>query len=253
MGEARESSESSGTRPTKFEFVLNLQTARREFIRLLGGTAAVWPLARAQQAPAPVNPYASGDTAAKAPIDRERNSCSLIRSRGRDRIMRAQYASGAVFLFLCLVLIGEVAYYLPMLPDRLAIHFDASGRPNGGLSQAGFSIMVVVTMMVTAAIFASASLLGRIPDRLINLPNKSYWLAPERRDETLTFLREWSRWVLVLTLALLTLIFGLTLRANLATPPRLQPITIIWLAGAFIVILAALSVPLVWRFRASPE
>jgi uncharacterized membrane protein len=166
--------------------------------------------------------------------------------------MWTRYASTGVFLLLCLALVGEAAY-VPMLPHRLAVHFDPNGRANGWLDQAQFISLLAVTLVVLAGIFASSSLLGRIPDRLINLPNKSYWLAPERRDETLTFMREWLRWLLVLTLAFLTLIFGFTLRDNLATPPTAEPADTIWMTAAFLVGIVALLVALVWRFRASPE
>jgi uncharacterized membrane protein len=101
-----------------------------------------------------------------------------------------------------------VAYYLPylpMLPDRLATHFDAGGRANGWSNQAGFIRTVVILIAIATAIFLASGPLGHVPEWLINLPNKSYWLAPARRDDTFAFMRDWLRWFVVVTLALVTL------------------------------------------------
>ena len=81
---------------------------------------------------------------------------------------------------------------------------------------------LAVLVLLFAAIFAATFFFGRVPDRLINLPNKTYWLAPERREATLLYVSAWLRWFLVLTLAFITLVVGLTLRANLQTPPQLS-------------------------------
>ena len=99
------------------------------------------------------------------------------------------------------------------------------------------------------AIFFGGGLIGRIPDRLINLPNKSYWLAPERRDQALAFLRDWLRWFVVLTLAMLTLVIGMALRANLAEPPQLSGYAT-WLIAAYVVLAVAMLLTVFRRFRA---
>jgi hypothetical protein len=84
---------------------------------------------------------------------------------------------------------------------------------------------------------------------LINLPNKGYWLAPERRDETLAFMRDWSRWFAVLTLGLITLIIGMALRANLAAPPQLPGYGLSAVV-TYLVIAVAMVLAVFWRFRA---
>jgi hypothetical protein len=100
-----------------------------------------------------------------------------------------------------------------------------------------------------AAIFFGGGLIGRIPDRLINLPDKSYWLAHERRDQALAFLRDWLRWFLMLTLAMLTLVIGMALRANLDEPPRLSGYAT-WLIAAYAVLAIATLLTILRRFRA---
>jgi len=163
--------------------------------------------------------------------------------------MPSRPAPVIVYVLLCLALAGTAAYYLPMLPDRLATHFDAAGGANGWSDHAGFVKSVAVLVAITAAIFFGGGLLGRIPDRLINLPHKGYWLAGERRDQTLAFMRDWLRWIVVLTLALLTLVIGMALRANLATPPQLSGYAS-WLIAAYVVMALAMILVVFRRFRA---
>jgi uncharacterized membrane protein len=163
--------------------------------------------------------------------------------------MRERLAPVIVFMLLCLGLAGTAAYYLPMLPDRLATHFDAAGRANGWSDHVGVVKSVAVLVVITAAMVFGGGLLGRIPDRWMNLPNKGYWLARERRDETIAFMRDWLRWFIVLTLALLTLAIGMTLRANLAAPPQLSAYAD-WLIAAYGVMVLAMVLAAFWRFRA---
>ena len=147
-----------------------------------------------------------------------------------------RHAALAAFVLICGVLALDVAHYLPLVPDPVASHFGFSGRPNGWTTHFRMIAGLVVLVLLFAAIFAATFFFGRIPDRLINLPNKPYWLASERREATLLYLSAWLRWFLVLTLVFLTLVVGLTFRANLHTPPQLSVaalgVLIIYLAAA---------------------
>lgn len=72
------------------------------------------------------------------------------------------------------------------LPEHVATHFGTNGRPNGWMSHDVFArAMAAVVLVPVAAVQAIGFLLGRLPTSLINLPNRDYWLAPERRTKTL--------------------------------------------------------------------
>src|ERR1700680_775768 len=111
--------------------------------------------------------------------------------------MQARHAPWIAFLLLCLLVIGEAVYYLPMLPDRLATHFDRSGHANGWTDKATFTRNIAVVAAIIAIIFGLAmglaGWMNRIPEGLINLPNKNYWLGAERREATFAFMRDWLR------------------------------------------------------------
>ena len=127
-----------------------------------------------------------------------------------------------VFVLICGALALDVVHYLPLVPDPLASHFGFSGRPNGWTSHFRMIAGLAVLVLLFAVIFAGTYFFGRVPDRLISLPHKAYWLALERREATLLDVSAWLRWFLVLTLAFVTLVVGLTFRANLHSPPQLS-------------------------------
>jgi hypothetical protein len=76
------------------------------------------------------------------------------------------------------------------LPERVATHFGANGSPNGWMSRDGFTKSMAAVVLVPVAIVQGVGfLLGRLPPSLINLPNRDYWLAPERRAKTIERVR----------------------------------------------------------------
>jgi serine/threonine-protein kinase len=162
--------------------------------------------------------------------------------------MKSRYLPLIVFLLLGACHIGQVAWYLPDLPARVAIHFDAAGKPNGWWTSTGVLTAAAVEIAITAVMFATAGLLRLVPADLVNVPNKAYWLAPERREATFAFVRDWMRWLVVLALAFLTAISNAALRANLTKPPHLDPVWI-WLAAVFAIAVVAMIVVLIRHFR----
>ena len=95
----------------------------------------------------------------------------------RDRFLLAAVLLGAL---------GHLAIYYPALPDRVASHFDAGGHPNGWMSRDAFAWTISLTYaFLGGGLLLLAQVLPRFPNSLINLPNKDYWLAPERRADSL--------------------------------------------------------------------
>jgi uncharacterized membrane protein len=85
-------------------------------------------------------------------------------------------------------LLATVQYLLygSKLPARMATHFDANGLPNGWMSRDGFFAFyagILAFMLLVVVVLAPASI-GRLPPSMINLPNRDYWLAPERAAAT---------------------------------------------------------------------
>lgn len=77
-----------------------------------------------------------------------------------------------------------------ILPDRVATHFGPNGRPNGWMSRDAFvRFEIFTTLLPVAIMYAIGFLASALPPSLINLPNKDYWLAEERRATTIRKLR----------------------------------------------------------------
>ena len=108
-----------------------------------------------------------------------------------------------VFLLLVVVIVFQIMYYYPRVPDRIASHFDAAGHPNGWSSKDSFFGIYAGMVIVAAVIFLGAGLwMTKISIKYLSFPNREYWLAPERREETMHVLSQYLFWLGILTMAL---------------------------------------------------
>ena len=122
---------------------------------------------------------------------------------------------------IALAVVDLLSYY-PALPEQVAVHFNAAGEADGWASKPGLVAIYLGTFPVLAAMFVGIAWgLRKLPASMINLPNKDYWLAPERREATLAFLASWLLWMGNATLLFLVVVLHLTLLANLQPEPKL--------------------------------
>jgi uncharacterized membrane protein len=125
--------------------------------------------------------------------------------------------SRVILAILVCTFIAQGASYYFILPDPIAAHFDASGRPDNWWSKSGFFIFDAVILLFLMAEFTLVPRwIAKTPPSLMNLPNKKYWLAPERRDETFAVMRHFFEWFAVLLLTLFTVVNQLVFRANIS-------------------------------------
>lgn len=93
-----------------------------------------------------------------------------------------------VFLLVALLVgaLVHLAAYYPSLPDRVPSHFDAHGVADGWMSKDAFVLTMTAVYALTGGFFVIlAQALPSIPTSMINVPNREYWLAPERRAKSL--------------------------------------------------------------------
>lgn len=127
-------------------------------------------------------------------------------------------------LKILLVLVVAVAFVLVTagsLPPTVASHFAAGGAANGFMPRAvyvKFMLGLVVALPLLMSVLMGIT--GRIPVRYINLPNRDYWLAPARVDETLAYLRGQGGTMGVLLCTFLCFVHWLVVRANGLTPAQ---------------------------------
>ena len=108
-------------------------------------------------------------------------------------------------------------------------------------------MVYLVTVGVMAATFLGFGLLmPKIPNSAINLPNKNYWLAPERRQQTLDYVLPWFLWLGSLTMLLLLDIFQQSFQVHLGKATKLNHF---WITmGAYLAITTVWSIAIYRKF-----
>ncbi len=144
----------------------------------------------------------------------------------------------------------QIAYYAPRLPETVASHFNAAGIPNNWEPKQLFlELYVVVLLGVTAVYGLVPRLIGILPPAMINLPNKNYWLAPQRRAATTEYFIDHFAIFGAGTLALLLMIFQLCLSANISVQTRF-PSALAWgISVAYLVFVGMWVMTLFLKFR----
>jgi len=154
-------------------------------------------------------------------------------------------------IFFALALFGAVqyVYYAPRLPEILGSHFGITGAVNGWQTKtAFFSIELVIILVATVVSFGVPRLIEAMPVSLINLPHKEFWLSPDKREDTLSYVRVWSAWFGCGLLAFLLFVMELAFRANLHTPPRFNNSAFVPALLAFAIFDAAALIWLILHF-----
>ncbi len=133
-----------------------------------------------------------------------------------------------LFFTIVVATIAQCLHDFPLLPDRLASHFNAAGIPNGWMTKTQFMWVYAVVLLPALAIeFWVSRKIANEPDAKLNLPNKDYWLAPGRRVETFAYFDRFCAWYGCIFLFVVVFAMGLAMRANLTFPPRLPTTPIV--------------------------
>jgi uncharacterized membrane protein len=155
----------------------------------------------------------------------------------------------AIFFAIALSALAQCVVDFPLLPERIASHFGASGAPNGWMTKQVFFLTYGVLIAVAALVgFYPARSIARTSPARINLPNKEYWLAPERRAATMAFFETHFAWYACILLLTEVLAMGLAIQANLNSPPRLANAPILSIILGFLAFNVAFVVRIFRRF-----
>lgn len=104
----------------------------------------------------------------------------------------------------------------PDVPATMASHFDASGRADGWMPKERFFFMTAVTEVGLCALLATTAVWARwLPVSLINLPNRDYWLHPDRKEQSVRRLGRMMTAFAVATALFFVGLVELTIQANL--------------------------------------
>jgi uncharacterized membrane protein len=154
-----------------------------------------------------------------------------------------------IFGSLLVFAIGYVAVTVPKLPPWVASHFNAAGYPNAYMTR-GFYVRFMLAFGVGLPVVLVA-LLSRVYSRAqdVKLPNRAYWLAPERISQTRATLVSFGAWLGSLTVAMVCYAHWLVLVAHRSVPPHFSNRLLFGGLLAFSLITAGLLVALLSAFR----
>lgn len=159
-----------------------------------------------------------------------------------------------IFVLLVFYAAVHFSYSYAQLPEVVASHFNASGAANGWQPKSAFfTVFVGVSMLALLMGFAIPKIIFAIPAELINLPNKRYWLAPERRAETTQFLSAHFAWFGCALYLVMIFAFDYAVQSNLhpGNPPNVERMWYFLLG--FLIFAAAWTIRMLAKFLHPPE
>ncbi|HET7585854.1 MAG TPA: DUF1648 domain-containing protein [Gemmatimonadaceae bacterium] len=149
---------------------------------------------------------------------------------------------------LVIVALGAVFFVasIPSLPSVVASHFGAGGVADGFMPRDTYIMfMSVVSLGVPLTVGVLLRQLRRIPVSLINIPNRDYWLAPERADASRQYLARHGTIFPALLVVFLCFVHWQVIGANRVHPARIAErpfivglvllllVTIVWVGALF--------------------
>jgi Protein of unknown function (DUF1648) len=140
------------------------------------------------------------------------------------------------------------------MPPMVASHFNAAGVPNGFLPRTTYLlVMMVVVLMPPILLVIIPRISLRNPRARINVPHRDYWLAPERREQTVQIISQHTTRFAGLLVGFLCYAHWLVVYANLSSPPTLSSG---WLLAGLVVFMGLTvrwAFGLMGRFRVIEE
>lgn len=159
-------------------------------------------------------------------------------------------------ILLVILYAGFVGFVLSSqgaLPDRLATHFGASGKPDGWMSRDShirfmLTFGVGFPLLVPAVVFCCRFL----PAALVNIPHRDYWLSPEHRQDSLNFLFAHSLWLGCAAALFVAGCHWMVVDANRHVPARLSTGLLVGVTLGFLLLLGIWIAMLLRRFMKLP-
>ena len=158
------------------------------------------------------------------------------------------------FLLLVALCILQILYYAPLMPEHMASHFDGAGAPNGWSTKtAFFGLYLGILGLLFLSFRVLPGLLPRFPESMINQPNKEYWLAVERKDETFLRIRERLMYMGNGVVIFLIATFQLVLLANFTEDRRMNAEVLWILLLLFLIFTLSWTIKFIRLFRMPSE
>jgi len=135
-----------------------------------------------------------------------------------------------LFLLVVIFSFALPLFFYKNLPVTVASHFNVVNKADSWMSRESFLIVqVIITAALSIMFLTTAFLIRKLPKSMINLPNKDYWLADERKDETYSIILRFMYWFGSLTLMFVNAVLLEVYNANIAGKSKINPLIWIYL------------------------
>ena len=135
------------------------------------------------------------------------------------------------------------------LPDIVASHFDARGAANGWQPKSVFFAFFAGAVAIAAFLtFGVPAIFSKMPTSMINLPNKEYWLAPERREESLALLNRSFAWFGCAVLVVVTTAVNYAIGQNLHPQGPFGALLLLGVLAGFLLFAITSSIRMLTHF-----
>jgi uncharacterized membrane protein len=128
----------------------------------------------------------------------------------------------AVFIGVLLLAALFVNLTVGNLPRLVAVHFDAAGLPTSYMAASRYRLFILlfaVVLPIGLVVFITRAY-SRAKE--MKLPNRDYWLAPQRIARTRSFLVAHGIWFGSLLVGFMCFMHWLVLDANRRLPPQIS-------------------------------
>ena len=157
-------------------------------------------------------------------------------------------------MVICLAAVGiQAASYWDRLPEREATRHapaDDSGHLNTKETFFGFEMGLV--FFTTGLFTLIASALPKARPEVFNIPNRAYWMAPERQRDTIGFIQR-RLWVMAIVAGAFTIFISQLVLDNSMEGKRLNNGNLLGLVSIFAVLIAGFSISMAVRFARVPK
>jgi serine/threonine-protein kinase len=129
--------------------------------------------------------------------------------------MKSTGALVVLLVGLCVVFLAFIAWSATQLPEQVSTYFGLGGHADQLSSRSHALFLMGGLGLLLPLMPAAMSLALRfVPNDFINIPNREYWLAPERREATYRFFSRQLLWLSYLFVCFFVGMHWLTLQAH---------------------------------------
>jgi uncharacterized membrane protein len=137
------------------------------------------------------------------------------------------------------------------LPAMVAVHFDAAGRAEAFAPRGQYRAVALLLALALPVALVGIMVFAYSRASDLKLPNREYWLAPQRLERTRAFLITHCLWLGSIMVALTCFVHWLVLDANQQRPPQLSNSLFAAGLGLFTACMAVWIATLMLKFRRS--